>query len=247
VLKRSSLAGAFLPLMMLPGFAQDAQVAVAANFTAVAEELAAAFEAETGQRIGLSFGATGQLYTQITQGAPFAALLAADAERPARLVEDGIGVPDSVFTYAVGRLALYSAEDDAELGAETLEGDFTALSIADPTAAPYGAAALETIEALGLAEELTDRLVTGQNIAQAFQFVSTGNAEYGFVALSQVIEAESGSYWLVPEDLHSPILQDAVVIAGAPGEEVAQAFLDYLRSADAVAVIESYGYSVTAQ
>lgn len=244
MLRRLSLAGALLFVSPLPILAQDAQIAVAANFTAVAEDLAAAFQADTGHEVGLSFGATGQLFAQITQGAPFAALLAADAERPAQLAAEAFGVPESVFTYAIGRLTLYTAEEGAGLGPETLEGDFESLAIADPAAAPYGAAALETVEALGLSEALANRFVTGQNITQALQFVSSGNAEYGFVALSQVVGAGAGTYWLVPEDLHSAIRQDAVLIAGAPGADVAQAFLDYLRSGRAVAIIESYGYGV---
>src|SRR5690606_8427457 len=186
----------------LPAYAQDAQIAVAANFTAAAEELGAAFAAETGQEIAFSFGATGQLYAQVTQGAPFDAFLSADSTTPARLVDEGFGVEGSAFTYAVGQLVLFSIDADRVSGPESLEGDFEKIAIAEPAAAPYGAAAVETIEALGLTEALADKLVIGQNISQTYQFVDTHDAELGFVALSQVIGRKDGSRWVVDAGLY---------------------------------------------
>lgn len=223
-----------------PAFAQDAQIAVAANFTAAAEELGVAFTDETGDEIAFSFGATGQLYAQITQGAPFDAFFSADAATPARLLDEGFAVEGSDFTYAVGKLVLFSTSPDLVTGPESLEGDFAHLSIAEPAAAPYGAAAVEVIEALGLTDTLADRLVIGQNISQAYQFVDTGNAELGFVALSQVADREDGSRWVVEEDLYTPITQDAVLLNA--DNEAATRFLDFLSTDTARAIIESYGY-----
>jgi molybdate transport system substrate-binding protein len=222
--------------------AETVNVAVAANFTAVAEELAGLFKAETGHEAVLSFGATGQLYAQITQGAPFGVLLAADDTRPAQAVAEGLGVEGSVFTYAVGRLALYSTSLALTDGEAALRGAFSKLAIADPVAAPYGAAAVEAMTALGLYEELRPRLVTGANITQTLQFVDTGNAELGFVAASQVVGRPN--VWLVPEALHEPIRQDAVLLAVGADNPAAKAFVDFLRSPAAVMRIEAAGYSV---
>jgi molybdate transport system substrate-binding protein len=226
--------------LALPASAQDAQIAVAANFTAAAEELGAAFAEETGQDIGFSFGATGQLYAQVTQGAPFDAFLSADAATPARMLDEGLAVEGSGFTYAVGQLVLFSTDADLVTGPESLEGNFAQLAIAEPAAAPYGAAAVEVIEALGLTEALADKRVVGQNISQTYQFVDTANAELGFVALSQVIEREDGSRWVVDAELYEPITQDAVLLTD---NEAAEAFLDFVRSSDtAREIIASYGY-----
>lgn len=232
-------------ILVSPAFAQDAQIAVAANFTEAAQELGAAFAQETGMSVGFSFGATGQLYAQITQGAPFAAFLSADAATPARLIEEELGVAGSDFTYAVGKLVLFSAEEGRVAGPESLEGDFERLSIAEPAAAPYGAAAIETLDALGLTETLSPKFVVGQNISQAHQFVDTGNAELGFVALAQVINREGGSYWVVEETLYAPILQDAVLLDA--DNDTAAAFLDFLQSDGGRAIIESYGYGFVAE
>jgi len=226
-----------------PALADSVSVAVAANFTAPAQALAKDFTARTGHELVLSFGATGGLYTQITQGAPFQVLLAADDERPARAVREGYGVAGSVFTYAIGRLALYSTVMALGDGAAVLrEGAFTRLSIANPQTAPYGAAGLEVLGALDLTQALTPKLVTGESIAQTLQFVETGNAELGFVALSQVIAAPAGAVWLVPETLHAPLAQDGVLLD--PQAPAARAFLDYLRSAQAQAIMSRFGYQV---
>lgn len=227
-----------------PASAQDAQVAVAANFTAAAQDLGAAFTTETGSEVAFSFGATGQLYAQITQGAPFDAFFSADAATPARLLDEGFAIEGSDFTYAVGKLVLFSTDPDRVTGPESLEADFIHLAIAEPATAPYGAAAMEVIDTLGLTDALAGRLVIGQNISQAYQFVDTANAELGFVALSQVAGREDGSRWVVEENLYAPITQDAVLLNA--DNQTAAAFLDFLASDTARAIIESYGYGFPA-
>ena len=242
-MKRAFLLALLAGPLVTPARADSVSVAVAANFTKVAEALAPLFKAETGHDVIYSFGATGQLYTQITQGAPFEVFLSADNNRPARAVADGFGVEGSVFTYAIGSLALYSTSIDLGDGKTVLEaGDFDRIAIADPVTAPYGRAAQEAIEALGLTEAITPRLVTGENITQTLQFVESGNAELGFVAASQVV-GKSG-VWIVPADLYGPIRQDAVLLRIGEDNPAASAFLDFLRSDTAVAVIEASGYVV---
>ena len=221
----------------------EVRAAVAANFSAPAREIGALFAAATGHTARFSFGSSGQLYAQITQGAPFDVYLAADRRYPRRILREGHGVPDSGFTYAVGRLALFSAAADRVAGSASLEsGDFTRLAIANPALAPYGAAAVEVLAALGLAERLDSRLVDGNNVAQTYQFVVTGAAELGFVALAQVITHERGSRWVVPQELHAAIAQDAVLLQRAAGSEAALAFLAFLRGPTAAAVKARYGY-----
>jgi molybdate transport system substrate-binding protein len=226
--------------------AAEVQVAVAANFTAPMQKIAAAFERDTGHKALLSFGATGKFYAQVRNGAPFAVLVAADDETPARLIQEGLAVPGSAFTYAVGQLALWSASAgvvDAQ-GAvlNKLPGK---LALADPKLAPYGAAALQVLARRGLADKLKAQLVTGENIGQTFQFVKTGNAALGFVALSQVMvdgKLSTGSAWLVPTAMHDPIRQDAVLLKAGALEPAAQALLQYLRGDAARQVIRAYGY-----
>jgi molybdate transport system substrate-binding protein len=239
---RFALALALLTGTALPALAESAYVAVAANFTAVAEELAALFEAESGHDVVLSFGATGQLYAQITQAAPFDILLAADTERPERAIAEGFGVEGAFFVFAEGRLALYAPGRDSGLGEALLGGEFEKLAIADPGAAPYGAAAVEALIALGRYDAVEARLVMGENISQTLQFVESGNAELGLVAASQVMG--KSDLWLVPAELHAPIAQGAVLLKEGEGNAAAVAFLDFLRSEEAVAVIEAAGYSV---
>lgn len=240
------LAAVLLSLSVaLPANAATVSVAVAANFTKVAEELGAAFKAKTGDDVQISPGATGQLYTQITQGAPFQVFLAADDTRPQKAVDEGFGVDGTVFTYAVGKLVLYGVAADVTQGAEVLKaGEFQKLSIADPETAPYGAAAVETLKALNLYDTLQPKIVTAQNISQAHQFIESGSAELGFVALSQVIGSDKGTQWLVPADLYKPIKQDAVLLKTGENESAAKAFLDYLKSDEAVAIIKKSGYEV---
>jgi molybdate transport system substrate-binding protein len=228
--------------------ADTVSVAVAANFTAPMQKIAAAFETDTGHKAELSFGATGKFYAQITHGAPFQVLLSADDTTPARLEREGKAVAHSRFTYAIGTLVLWSAQPgtvDAK-GDVLKSGDFKHLAIANPKLAPYGAAALQVMEKLGVATALQPRLVQGENIAQTFQFVSTGNAQLGFVALSQVMadgKIRSGSAWQVPASLHEPIRQDAVLLMPGKDSAAASALLTYLRGSKARAIIQSYGYS----
>ena len=223
------------------------QVAVAANFTAPARALAEVFARTTGHEAKLSFGATGAFYTQIKNGAPFDVLLAADNERPARLEKEGDTVPGSRFTYATGQLVLWSAKpgfvDDQ--GAVLKGGHFGKIAIANPKNAPYGAAAVEAMEKLGLAATLQPKLVTGESIGQTFNFIATGNAELGFVALAQVLEGgklKSGSMWVVPAQYHAPIIQDAVILNRAASNPAAKAWMELLKTPQSKALIRSYGY-----
>lgn len=218
-------------------------VAVAANFTAAAKEIAGLFAAATGHNAILSFGSTGQLYTQISQAAPFEVFLAADRTRPARAIDDGHAVAGSQVTYAVGRIVLFSRDPALVTGEATLRhGGFTQIAIANPATAPYGAAAIEAMQALGVYGALRDRLVQGTNIAQAYQFVETGNAELGFVALSQLTGHDRGSRWIVPFRLYTPIAQDAVLLNPGAGNPAAAAFLRFLQGPEAGAAKRKYGY-----
>lgn len=227
--------------------AAEALIAVAANFAQPMQRIAAGFTAATGHTLKLSIGATGKFYAQIRSGAPFAVLLAADAATPRKLIAEGHAVPGSSFSYATGRLVLWSARpgfvDDQ--GAVLAGGHFEHLAIANPKVAPYGAAALEVLRARGLDAALAGRLVTGESVGQAFQFVASGNAELGFVARSQITvpgQAAVGSHWLVPQALHAPIRQDAVLLRAGESNPAAQALLAYLRSPPARELIAAFGY-----
>jgi len=224
--------------------AADVNVAVAANFTDPAKEIAAAFSARTGEHVVLSFGSSGQFYTQITQGAPFEVFLSADADRPKRLESEGQAVPGTRFTYAIGQLALYSRTPGLvdDHGAVLSRGGFDKISIADPTAAPYGVAAIQTMTRLGVYSRLQSKIVKGSSITQAFQFVTSGAAELGFVALAQVIGEPGGSRWQVPANLHAPIDQQAVLLFKGDKDPAARAFLAFLKSRKALAIIRKYGY-----
>ncbi len=229
--------------------ADEVQIAVAANFTAPSKAIAESFEKDTGHQAQLSFGATGKFYAQIKNGAPFEVLLAADDTTPAKLVAEGAAVAGSNFTYATGRLVLWSAKpgyvDDK--GEVLKKGDFKHVSIANPKLAPYGAAAVEALTALKLLDTLQPRFVQGENIAQTHQFIASGNAELGFVALSQVMKdskVAEGSAWVVPASLHQPIKQDAVILGKGKGKPAAEAWLQYLKGDKAKAVIKSFGYEI---
>jgi molybdate transport system substrate-binding protein len=243
------LAAAALVAAMTSARAAEVQVAVAANFTAPMRKIAAAFEADTGHKALLSFGSTGMFYAQIRNGAPFQLLLAADDETPARLEKEGGAVAGSRFTYATGRLVLWSAQpgvvdDKGEVLRKPGEGR---IAVANPKLAPYGAAAIEALTALGLLQSLQPRFVQGENIAQAYQFAATGNALLGFVALSQVMvdgRIADGSAWVVPASLHAPILQDAVVLAAGKDNQAAAALAAYLKGEKARAIIRSFGYEL---
>jgi len=236
----------FLPLMLgVAGSAraETVSVAVAANFADAAKAIAAAYTARTGNDVTISSGATGALYTQISQGAPFEVLLSADSKTPKKAVDAKLGVDGTEFTYAVGKIVLFSADPAEVTGEDTLKvGKFDKIAIADPKTAPYGAAAIEAMTKLGVIDAVTQKLVTGTSIAQAYQFVDSRNAELGFVALSQVVKRTDGSRWLVPQEDYTPLTQDAVLLAPGKDSAGAKAFLDFLKSDDGVAVIKSFGY-----
>ncbi len=234
-------------LATLPVHAEEITLAVAANFTAPMKLLAAEFEKDSGHKVVASYGSTGKFYAQIKNGAPFQILLAADDEIPAKLVKENVGVGGSQFTYAVGKLVLWSAKPGLvdSAGAVLKKGDFAHLALADPKLAPYGAAGLETLKALGIYEALQPKVVTAENITQAFQFVSSGNAELGFVALSQVLKDGriEGSSWLVPENLYTQIRQDAVILEPGKGRAAVEALMKFLKGDKAKAIIKSFGYA----
>ena len=242
----SLLAG--LLLVVTTARADEIPVAVAANFTAPFNKIAAEFEKETGHKVMSSFGSTGKFYAQIKNGAPFEILLAADDETPAKLIKEGAGVAGSPFNYAIGKLVLWSAKPavvDAQ-GAVLKGGGFDHIALANPKLAPYGAAAMETMKAMGVLDSLTPKFVTAETIAQAYQFVSSGNSLLGFVALSQVLKDGKieGSAWVVPSNLYTPIRQDAVLLTPGKDKAGALALLKYLQGAKAQAVIKTYGYEL---
>jgi len=229
--------------------ADEALLAVATNFASVIERLEADFERSSSHHLTVATGSTGKLYAQVVNGAPFDVLLAADRHRPELLEREGHAVAGSRFTYAIGRLALWSPNPTGigKSGRETLElGAFRKLAIANPDLAPYGVAARQTLEKLGLFERLSDRLVMGENIGQAYAMVATGNADLGFVALSYVLSPRSvpGSHWEVPPCLYPRIDQDAVLLSHGADNQAARAFLDFLKRPDVRAVIRGFGYSV---
>ncbi len=242
--------GVSLLLAAAPAAGEEAVVAVAANFTEVVERLDADFERDSRHTVTVVAGSTGKLYAQIANGAPFDAFLAADQQRPERLEKEGLAVAGSRFTYATGRLTLWSRDPGrvGSDGAATLrQGKFRLLAIANPELAPYGAAAKQALEKLALWDRFKDRIVMGETIGQAHAMVASGNAELGFVALSSVLSPRTetkGSRWEVPPDLYAPIRQDAVLLSRAAGNAAARGFLAFLRSDKAKALIESYGYSI---
>ncbi len=248
IIRRRNLLGVAVLVALVSGagasWAADTQVAVAANFTDPAKEIATAFKAQTGHTASLTFGSSGEFYAQIAHGAPYEVFLSADADRPRKAEQDGLGVAGSRFTYAVGRLALYSTTPGLAVdgGAVLANGKFEKLAIADPAAAPYGAAAVQTMKKLGVYDRVRGRIVTGTSISQTYQFVQTGAAELGFVAWSQVITQAAGSRWLVPSREHDPIEQQAILLQAGARSPAAKAFLAFLKSPAAVAIIRKYGY-----
>ena len=229
--------------------AAEAQVAVAANFAEPIKAIAAVLEKTTGHTIQVTLGSTGKLYAQIKNGAPFDVLLAANTQTPEALEKDRLAQPGSRFTYATGKLVLWSADStrvDAK-GEVLTSGNFRKVAIASPKVAPYGAAAVQMIDRLGLSARLTPKLVQGESIGQTFNFVYTGNAELGFVALSQVLDGgklKSGSMWLIPQNLYDPIRQDAVLLQRAASNPAAQALVQVLKSPNIKDLIRSYGYDI---
>lgn len=236
-------------LTSTPGQAGEVHVAVATNFAGPMTSLAIAFERESGHRALVSLGATGQLYAQIRQGAPYEVLLSADSSTPSKLAREGDAIATTQRTYAIGRLVLWSRETDTvDAKGEVLrDGDFRRLAIANPKLAPYGAAAMQTLNALGLRKRLQAKIVAGANLNQAFQFVASDNAELGFVAMSQVMQEgrlRSGSAWIVPTHLHEPIKQDVILLAKGQYNPAALALLRYLDSKRAREIIQRYGYEL---
>lgn len=232
--------------MASPTWAAEVIVAVAANFTAPMKEIAAAFERETGHKVSLSFGSTGNFRTQIVNGAPFQVFLAADDETPAALERDGHAVAGTRFTYAVGKLVLWSPGPLVDAQGKILEtGEFAHLAVANPKLAPYGKAAMQVLQKRGLTARLEPKIVWGQSITQTYQFVVSGAAELGFVALSQVHEdgKMKGSAWLVPQEDYDPIRQDAVLLVQGKDEPAARELLAYLQREPTRAIIQRYGYS----
>lgn len=229
--------------------AGEVNVAVAANFTAPAEQIAAAFSKETGNTVKLSFGASGNFYSQIRNGAPYDVFLAADEKNPLLLADENLAIGDTRFVYALGKLVLWSPKPGFvdNKGAVLATGSFARLSMADPKLAPYGLAAQQTLQHMNLWGQLSPKLVTGQNIAQTYQFAASGNAEMAFVALSQITKegkVTGGSWWIVPGDSYSPIKQAAILLLRAKDNAAAQAFMGFLGSEKAVKIIRSFGYGL---
>jgi molybdate transport system substrate-binding protein len=236
-------------LFFVAAQAGEVTVAVAANFTAPMQQIAKAFEQDTGHKAQLAFGATGKFYAQIKNGAPFAVLLAADDETPARLEKEGLAVAGTRFTYATGRLALWSKQPNLvdDKGEVLRSNRFPKIAIADPKLAPYGAAAMEVIGKMGVQANVLPKLVQGESIGQTYQFVSTENAQLGFVALSQIWRdgrIVQGSAWLVPQSLHTPLKQDAVLLNAGKDNTAAHALLKYLQSDVAKTIIRTHGYAL---
>lgn len=227
--------------------AGEVQVAVASNFSKPMTEIAALFREQTGHEAKLSFGSSGKFTAQIRYGAPFEVLLSADTDKPAVLIKNGLADPASVFTYAQGALALWSANPDyIKTDAAVLkDGEFRHIALASPELAPYGVAAEQVLQHLALTGPLKKRVVMGENISQAFQFVQTGNAELGFVAVSQIMQrgkVTSGSAWVIPPAYYQPIKQDAVLLKKGLENPVAAELLDFLRSETVNQVLQAYGY-----
>lgn len=227
--------------------AEEAMVAVAANFSAPMQQIAASFQKDTGHQLKMSFGATGGIYAQIKNGGPFDVFLSADQITPQKLEAEGLGVASTRFNYATGQLVLWSKQDGLvdDKGQVLRSKNIQRIALANPKLAPYGVAAWETMTALGLLEELKSKVVQGDNIAQTYQFVSTQNAQVGFVALSQVFahgQLTSGSAWIVPPHLYKPIRQDVILLKNGKDNSAAKALLMYLKGEKAKAVMKSYGY-----
>lgn len=246
-LKRRLFLLAAVAALMLPGPARagEVKVAVAANFTQAAQNIGALFEKKTGHKVVFSFGSTGQIYTQIAKGAPFEVFLAADRKHPLKAGDDRLAVAETRFTYATGRIVLYSRDAGLIEGPHTLKLEkFSKIAIANPMTAPYGAAAVAAMKALGLYDALKPKIVQGNNIAQTHQFVESGNAELGFVALSQIAGNDRGSRWPVPETLYPVIAQDAVLLNSGKDNPAARAFLLFLGGAEANRVKDKFGYGL---
>lgn len=241
------LLGALLAVSMPVANAGEVSVAVAANFTGPMEKIAPAFEQATGHKALIAYGTVGKFYAQIKNGAPFDVLVSADSVTPMRLEQDGLALPESRYTYAIGKLVLWSSKPGLvdDKGEVLRKGDFKFLSIANPKVAVYGAAAVEVMKKMGVDTALEPKFVYGENITQAYQFVATGNADLGFVALSQIYKDgkyAAGSYWMVPPSDYSQIRQDVVLLVRGKDNPAAAALLAYLKSDAARKVIRAHGY-----
>ena len=248
-MRKSSILAIALAAYATTLRAEEAVLAVAANFSAPMQQIASLFQKDTGHTIKLSFGATGAIYAQIKNGAPFDVFLSADQSTAQKLALEGMAVPNSRFTYATGQLALWSKQKDLvdDKGQILKSNSIQRIAVANPKLAPYGAAALETITRLGLLNELQPKLVQGDNISQTYQFVFTQNAPIGFVALSQIYangSITSGSAWIVPSHLYKPIDQDAILLQKGVNNAAAKALMLYLKGDKARQIIKSYGYLV---
>jgi molybdate transport system substrate-binding protein len=241
-------AFACLSLLTFHADAGGIRVAVAANFTAPVKLIVEQFQADTGHTVKLSFGSTGKFYSQIQSGAPFDVLLAADDTTPLKMAKEGLGIPGSQFTYAIGKLVLWSKSPGyVDAKGRVLQSKFNKLAIANPKLAPYGVAAQETLQSLGLWDSVQSRIVMGESITQTMQFADTGNAAMAFIAQSQASKDGKpfeGSSWVVPQHMYTPIRQDGIVLAAAQDKVAAEAFMKYLKGAKAIAVIKSFGYAL---
>lgn len=243
--RRNSLIAAVLLIIGLPTQADTVAVAVAANFQAPMEEISKAFEKDSGHSVAISTGSSGKFVAQIQNGAPFDVFLSADQQNPIALEASGQAMNGSRFTYAKGALVLWSAKTAVDPQQLLKSGDYNKLAIANPKLAPYGLAATQVLDKMGLTSAASAHLVTGENIAQTWQFIGTGNADIGFVALSQVrATGDSGSSWVIPAELYEPIRQDAVLLKHGEDNSAAKALLDYLHGATASAIIQRYGYGL---
>ena len=243
-----TLCVGFLLCSLVPAQAVEVTVAAASNFSGPMRKIVQNFELQTGHKVRLSLGSSGGFYAQIKNGGPFQIFLSADRETPAKLEKEGLGVPGSSFTYAIGKLVLWSRKPNLvdQKGEVLKEGQFQKLAIANPKLAPYGAAALETLNKMGLLNDIRPKLVQGENISQAFQFIETENAQLGFVAMSQIYyqgKLIHGSAWVVPANLYTPIQQDAILLFSGQGNAAALAFMDFLKSPKAKSIMADYGYA----
>ena len=247
-MKRFLLSLVLFSLAVTPALAEQALVAVAANFGPPVREGAMEFEKASGHNVQVASGSSGAFFTQIKNGAPFDVFFSADSERPKLLEEEGLGVKGSRFTYAIGRLVLWSPDPDLVKGEDTLRsGKFKHLAIADPKTAPYGVAALQAMQKLGVWESIQPRLVLGESLAQTMSFVESGNAELGFLALSQAMDPKMkgrGGRWDVPSNLHEPIKQDVILLAKGKNNPAAKALMEFIGGPQATAIIERYGYEL---
>ena len=243
------IAAMILLVWFFPAMADEVRVAVAANFIAPMQQIAPRFERATGHRTVLSYGSTGKFYAQIRNGAPFDVLLSADNTTPARLATEGFATTETQFTYATGKLVLWSPKTKLidSRGSILGRGEFRHIALANPKLAPYGAASIKAMQALGVYENLKDKFVLGENLPQVHQFVASGNAELGFIALSQIFQNgqySAGSFWIVPDRLYPPVRQDAIALTQGKNKPAVAAFLKYLKGKDAKEIIQAYGYGL---